>query len=336
MFRLFLLFYFVWSFDIFPSLPLGKPMAEHITRREFIQKTAGTTLGLTVGFSALGKAGQLQNTLKLPLRPLGKTGLHVSILGLGCVAIGHGPHSIAEGAKIVDACIDAGINYIDCASSYGNAEVKVGEVMKTRRKEVILTTKTLERDKDDAWTEINRSLERLKTDCVDLLQIHSINSVEQLDMVTGKNGSLASAVRAKEQGMCKHVGITGHTRPNVIREALNRYPFETALVPLSSVDKLLNDFGDELFPVAKEKGIGIIAMKVLSAGRVTEFVPQSLRYVMTLPISTAIVGMGTLEEVKQNVEVAKSFKPMIPAEMKSLVDKTRSYASTSVLWWKRT
>jgi len=336
MFRLFLVFYFVWSFDIFTSLPLGKTMADHITRREFIQKTAGTTLGLTAGFSNFGKPDQLQSNLKLPLRPLGKTGLNVSVLGLGCVAVGHGPHSIAEGAKIVEACIDAGINYIDCASSYGNAEVKVGEVMKTRRKEVILTTKTLERDKDDAWAEINRSLERLKTDCVDLLQIHSINSMEQLDMVTGKNGSLTSAVRAKEQGMCKHVGITGHTRPNVIREALRRYPFETTLVPLSSVDKLVNDFGGELFHVAVEKSFGIIAMKVLSAGRVTEYVSESLRYAMTLPISTAIVGMGTPEEVKQNVEVAKSFKPMTAAEMKSLVEKTRSYASTSVLWWKRT
>ncbi|MBF8249024.1 MAG: Aldo ket red domain-containing protein [Bacteroidetes bacterium] len=250
--------------------------------------------------------------------------------------IPHGPHSITEGAKIVDACIDAGINYIDCASSYGNAEVKVGEVMKTRRKDVILTTKTLERDKDDAWKEINRSLERLKTDYVDLLQIHSINSMDQLDAVTGKNGSLASAVRAKEQGMCKHVGITGHTRPMVIREALNRYPFETTLVPLSSVDKLVNDFGDVLFPLAKDKTFGIIAMKVLSAGRVTEYVSESLRYAMTLPISTAIVGMDTLKEVNQNVEVAKSFKPMTDAEMKSLVEKTRLYASTSILWWKRT
>lgn len=307
-------------------------MASHISRRDFLK--AASSILAAPALSGVVRSSQSPD--RIPHRPLGKTGLNISILGLGCVAIGHGPHSIAEGARIVDACIDAGINYIDCASSYGNAEVKVSEVMKARRKEVVLTTKTLERDKDASWSEINRSLERLKTDYVDLLQIHSVNSMDVLDEVTGKNGSLASAVRAKDQGMCRHVGITGHTRPQVLREALNRYPFETTLVPLSSVDKLVNDFGDDLFPLAKEKGFGIIAMKVLSAGRVSEYVSESLRYAMTLPISTAIVGMGTMEEVKQNVEVAKSFKPMTAAEMKSLVEKTRSYASTSVLWWKRT
>jgi len=307
-------------------------MASFISRRDFL-KAASSVLALP---ALSGVVRGSQSPDGIPHRTLGKTGLNVSILGLGCVAIGHGPHSITEGARIVDTCIDSGINYIDCASSYGNAEVKVGEVMKTRRKEVILTTKTLERDKDDAWTEINRSLERLKTDYVDLLQIHSINSMDQLNLVTGKNGSLASAIRAKEQGMCKHVGITGHTRPNVIREAFSRYPFETTLVPLSSVDKLINDFGDELFPLAKEKGFGVIAMKVLSAGRVTEYISESLRYAMTLPISTAIVGMGTLQEVKQNGEITRTFKPMTNAEIQSLIDKTKSYASTSVLWWKRT
>ena len=310
-------------------------MAKRFSRRDFLHKTAGAAFGMvTLPRAAATLAEVGQNTILR--RPLGQTGLNVTILGLGCVDIGHGPHSVVEGAKIVEACIDSGINYIDCASSYGNAEEKVGEVMKTRRKEVVLTTKTLERNKEDSWAEINRSFERLKTDYVDLLQIHSINSMSQLDAVTRKNGSLGSAVRAKEQGMCKHVGITGHTRPNVIREALSRYPFETALVPLSSVDKLLNDFGDELFPVAKEKGFGIVAMKVLSAGRVTEFVPLSLRFAMTLPVSTAIVGMGTLEQVKRNVEVARSFKPMAQSEMQALVEKTRTYASTSVLWWKRT
>jgi len=308
-------------------------MTHTISRRDFLKKSAGAAVGYTM---FRGSSNQTKESRSLPKRPLGKTGLDVTILGLGCVAIGYGPHSISEGAEIVEACIDAGINYIDCASSYGNGEVKLGEVMKTRRNEVVITTKTLEREKNAAWSEINRSLERLKTDHVDLLQIHSINSMDVLDEVTGKSGSLASAVRAREQGMCKHIGITGHTRPDVIREALNRFPFETVLVPLSSTDKLINDFGDALFPLAKEKGLGVVAMKVLSAGRVTRYVPESLRYAMTLPVSTAIVGMGTLEEVRQNVEIARSFEPMTKAEMQALVEKTRDYASTSILWWKRT
>lgn len=311
-------------------------MKGRITRREFLKSSVAKTVGLGLGLSAFHTLTTASQSKGIEKRPLGKTGLEATILGLGCVAIGYGPHSIKEGAKIVEACIDAGINYIDCASSYGNAEEKVGAVMKNRRKEVVLTTKTLERDKDSAWREINRSLERLKTDYVDLLQIHSINSMDQLDAVTSKNGSLIAAIRAKEQGMCKHIGITGHTRPDVLKEAINRYPFETALVPLSSTDKLINDFGDALFPIAKEKSFGIIAMKVLAAGRVTDYVAESLRYAMSLPVSTAIVGMGTLAEVRQNVEVAKNFKPMSAAEMKALEEKTRNYATTSVMWWKRT
>ncbi|MBI3006080.1 MAG: aldo/keto reductase [Ignavibacteriales bacterium] len=307
-------------------------MLPRISRRNFLKAASGA-----LGISALAASAQSgPSPASIPQRPLGKTGLRVSILGLGCVDIGHGPHSVSEGAKIVEACIDAGINYIDCASSYGNAEVKVGEVMKTRRKEVVLTTKTLERSKEDSWKEINRSLERLNTDYVDLLQIHSINSLGQLDSVTGKNGALESVIRAKEEGMCRHIGITGHTRPSVIKEALNRFPFDTTLVPLSSTDKLIDDFGDVLFPLAQTNAFGIIAMKVLSAGRVTKYPAESLRFAMTLPISTAIVGMGTLDEVRQNVETARNFKPMTDAEMNALVEKTRSFATTSVLWWKRT
>ncbi len=200
----------------------------------------------------------------------------------------------------------------------------------------MLATKTLERSSDDAWREINRSLERLKTDHVDVLQIHSINRMDELDRITRKDGSLAAAIRAKDEGMCKHIGITGHTRPAVIKEAMNRYPFATALVPPSSTDKLINDFGEMLFPIANEKNFGIVAMKVLAAGRVTGNVAESLRYAMSLPVSTAIVGMGTMEEVRHNVEVARNFKPMTRQQMTALEEKTREFATTSVMWWKRT
>jgi predicted aldo/keto reductase-like oxidoreductase len=158
----------------------------------------------------------------------------------------------------------------------------------------------------------------------------------ELDKITSKNGSLYSVIKAKEQGLCKHIGITGHTRPEVIKEALNRFDFETVLVPLSSVDKLLNDFGDVIFPVAKKKNVGVIAMKVLSDGRVTNFVEDSLRYVFSLPISTAIVGVKSIVELKQNVEIAKNFVPMTKKEIDALIEKSRRYANTSVLWWKRT
>ncbi len=298
-----------------------------ISRREFIKKASATIIGA-------GLFGLNTSKREIEKRELGKTGLKVTILGLGCAQIGS-MRNFKEAVKIIETAIDLGINYIDTASTYGDAEEKVGEVMKTRRSEVVLATKTLERDKEDAWREINRSIERLKTDYVDILQIHSVNTMYELDKITSKNGSLYAVLRAKEEGLCKHIGITGHRNPDVIKEALNRFDFETVLVPLSSVDKLVNDFGDVIFPIAKKKNIGVIAMKVLSDGRVTDYVPESLRYVFSLPISTAIVGMKTLEELKQNVEIARNFTPMTKQEMQNLIEKTRKYASTSILWWKR-
>ncbi len=303
-------------------------------RRDFLKATA-SGIGAGLAFSGFTGVQHDEPSPSLMRRPLGKTGLNVSLLGLGCVAIGYGRHTVAEGAHIVEACLDGGINYIDCASSYGNAEVKVGEVMKRRRKEAVLTTKTLKRDQDESWEEINASLEHLQTDHVDLLQIHSVNSMADLDRITAKDGSLGAAVKAKEQGMASHIGITGHTRPEVIAEALKRFPFETTLVPLSSTDKLIHDFGDVLFPLAAEHGFGLIAMKVLAAGRVTQHVPESLRYSLTLPVSTAIVGMGTLEEVVENIKTAREFKPMNAGEMKALEERSRSFATTSIMWWKR-
>jgi aryl-alcohol dehydrogenase-like predicted oxidoreductase len=299
-----------------------------ISRREFIKKTSTAIIGA-------GLVGIKGSSAEIEKRELGKTGLKVTILGLGCAQIG-ALRNFKLAVEIIETAIDLGINYIDTASTYGDAEEKVGEVMRSRRNEVVLATKTLQRDKESSWREINTSIERLKTDYVDILQIHSVNTMAELDKITSKNGSLYSVIKAKEQGLCKHIGITGHTRPEVIKEALNRFDFETVLVPLSSVDKLLNDFGDVIFPVAKKKNVGVIAMKVLSDGRVTDFVEDSLRYVFSLPISTAIVGVKSIVELKQNVEIAKNFVPMTKKEIDALIEKSRRYANTSVLWWKRT
>jgi aryl-alcohol dehydrogenase-like predicted oxidoreductase len=303
-----------------------------ITRRDFIRTTAGGVLAAGV----LAHARLYGDEESLPRRALGSTGLHPTILGLGCATIGFGGHSLQEGAAIVEACLNAGVTYVDCASSYGDAELKVGTVMRTRRKEAILATKTLERDRTAAWAEIGRSLERLQTDHVDLLQIHAVNSMGDLERVFAPGGSLAAATRARDEGLCKHIGITGHTRPEVIVEACRRFPFAAALVPLSSTDARVNDFGPHIFPLARERSIGVIAMKVLAAGKVTGHVGDSIRYSLSLPVSLAIVGMGTKEEVEANARIARTFHPMAPEELAALEEKTRSFASTETMWWKRT
>lgn len=303
-----------------------------ITRRDFMKTTAGGVLAATV----LTSTGLYPAGKGLPRRPLGATGLNPTILGLGCATIGFGGHSVREGAAIVEACLDEGITYIDCASSYGDAELKVGEVMRTRRKEAILATKSLERTREAAWAEIGRSLERLHTDHIDLLQIHAVNSMEELEQVFAPGGSLAAATRARDEGLCRHIGITGHTRPEVIVEALRRFPFAAALVPLSSTDARLNDFGPPVFSIARERSVGVIAMKVLAAGKVTGHVEESIRYSLSLPVSVTIIGMGSPGEVTTNARIARAFHPMTPGESAALEEKTKSFATADVMWWKRT
>jgi aryl-alcohol dehydrogenase-like predicted oxidoreductase len=259
----------------------------------------------------------------------------VSILGLGCATLGYDPLSVEEGAELVNAAIDAGINYIDCASSYRNAEEKVGAVMKTRRKEVVLATKCLERSKDDAWREINRSLERLQTDRIDLLQVHAINSMNDLDRVTADDGALASAIRAKDEGLCRFIGITGHTRPEVLAAALERFAFATVLCPLSSTDALVNDFAPVVGPITQQRKIGLVAMKVLAAGRMVRHPARSLRYSLSLPVSSAVVGMASVAALRENVAAAAGFVAMSVEEMKALEQTTRDAATTDVMWWKR-
>jgi uncharacterized protein len=307
-------------------------MPPALTRRDFLRTAAGGA----VAASVLGPARFRAETRSIPRRPLGSTGLRPSILGLGCATIGFGGQSMKEGAAVVHACLDAGITFIDCASSYGDAELKVGSVMRTRRREAILATKVLERGRLAAWAEIGRSLQRLQTEYVDLLQIHAVNSMADLECVFSPEGSLAAALRAKDEGLCSHLGITGHARPDVIAEACRRYPFATVLVPLSSTDARLNDFGPRMFALASERSIGLIAMKVLAAGKVTGHVHDSIRYSLSLPVSLAIVGMGSREEVEANARIAREFVAMTSPECAALEERTKSFASTEIMWWKRT
>ena len=174
-------------------------MDHKYSRRKFLKAAGVGTVAVGLGVGSRNGFPLGEPTREIPRRPLGSTGLSVTILGLGCATIGQRRWSRTEGARVVHACLDAGINYVDCASTYGDAEEKVGLVMRERRKEVILTTKTLERDREASWREINRSLERLQTPYVDLLQIHAVNRMEDLDRVTARDGALGAVLRAQEE-----------------------------------------------------------------------------------------------------------------------------------------
>jgi aryl-alcohol dehydrogenase-like predicted oxidoreductase len=168
-------------------------------------------------------------------RRLGRLGHESSVLIYGAAALGEVTQEVADAS--IDEALAAGINHFDTAAGYGESELRLGAVMPRIRDQIFLATKTAERDREEAWRQINASLERLQTDHVDLLQLHTIGDLSELDAATGADGALHAAIRAQEEGLVGAVGITGHGHqaPATHLEALKRYPFATVLTPLNPV-----------------------------------------------------------------------------------------------------
>ncbi len=250
-------------------------------------------------------------------RPFGKTGESFPILSFGGQRIvdSHGCTE-DEAVRIVNTAIDRGIRYFDTAWAYsaGQAEERLGRVVKHRRKEMWIATKTNDRTRDGALRQLDASLERLRTDHIDEWRMHNIFDYAQLDLITGKGGAVEAAIRAREDGRVRHISISCHTDPQILVEALKRFPFESTLIAVSALDHFILSFAEEWLPVANAKGVATIGMKVVGLGALQHDVERSLRYAFGLPVSTVIVGMESMAQLEQNLAIAESFTPMTDAE----------------------
>ena len=190
----------------------------------------------------------------------------------------------------------------------------MGKVVKHRRAEMWIATKTWDTTRDGARRQLETSLSRLNTDHVDEWRLHNVFDFARLDEFTGKGGALQAAIQAREEGLVRNISVSCHTDPQILVEALNRFPFDSALMALSALDHFMLSFAVEFLPVAQAKGIGTIAMKVLGLGSLTHEVERSLRYAFSLPVSTVIVGMESMAQLEQNLAVAEAFTPMTDEE----------------------
>ncbi|HRF58289.1 MAG TPA: aldo/keto reductase [Fimbriimonadaceae bacterium] len=303
-----------------------------ISRREFI-RTTGAALG------AVAVPGLAEPLLakSMPTRPFGKTGWRASLYAVGTAEIPEND----EAVRALEALLDGGVNYIDTAPSYTGtrSEQVIGKVMVKRRKEVFLATKTLARDADGAYAEVRESLGRLQCKQIDLLQIHAVNDMGTLDAVLRKGGAIEGLEKARKEGLIRFIGITGHTRPEVILEAIRKFPFASVLIPISALDKHISDFNDEVVPEANRRGIAIAGMKSLKGiERATggKFEPEDyVRYAMSQRISTLTIGLRRGSEVSTNLAIARNFSPMTVSEMRSLEAASKGKADVGHLWWKR-
>jgi aryl-alcohol dehydrogenase-like predicted oxidoreductase len=313
-------------------------------RREFIQTAAAVAvagLGSRAAAAQERSAGIPMKPGSIPRRPLGKTGVEVSILALGgVIGMQRPPTENHDPAAIAETALDLGITYFDTAPSYNNgqSETNYGQVLARRRGEVFLACKTGDRSYDGTLRSVEQSLKRLRTDHFDLLQVHGVAGREDLPAWGRPDGVFHALQTLREQKVTRFLGVTGHEDAGMLRRAIERYEFDTLLTTLNPVRRR-RPFRAELLPAANRQQMGVMAMKVMGGGNgclVTgnpfqqvllpyhDDTPHQvdaaslIRYALGLPISVAVIGVASMEQLRANVAVARETAPMTPAERQEL------------------
>src|SRR5258705_2688877 len=263
----------------------------------------------------------------IPQRPLGRTGLKVSVLGLGGHHLGD-LKTVDEAIRLVHEAVDAGITFYDNCWEYwnGRAEDWLGRALKGRRDKVVLMTKvcTHGRGADLAMKMLEESLRRLQSDHLDAWQVHAVGFDNDPELAYAKGGVIEALDKAKKQGKVRFVGFTGHKDPSIHLDMIGRgYPFDTVQMPLNCLDATFRSFEREVLPEANKRGIAVLGMKSMGgvAGAVKNGLvtaEEMLRYAMSLPVSTTICGMDSLDVLRQNLSVVRGFQPMTESEMEAL------------------
>jgi len=340
-------------------------------RREFLKVGGAMTAALLAPTSMKAETPRTMPALPLnpvtqsamPTRNLGKTGYKVGIFSLGGQASLEKPNNFGVAVPIIERALDLGVNYIDTSSIYGGpdrwSEQYVGKVMANRRKEAFLATKTKERTRDDSMRMIEKSLQLLQTDHVDLWQLHDIGTLFDIDQVFAKGGAMEALLEMKEQKVVRHLGLTGHYRPEALMEGIKRYPFDTILMAINAADPHHYSFNQELLPLAVERQMGIIGMKVPGRSRLlSSWTPPSIEeqkhswegmtfqttrsgtltmreamyYTLSRPVSTVIIGCDTLAQLEENVHLVREFTPLSDGQATELVAKAEPVAKPSLFF----
>jgi aryl-alcohol dehydrogenase-like predicted oxidoreductase len=298
-----------------------------VTRRTFVE----ALMAGTAGFAAQG-----QSNAEIPKRPLGNTGLKVSVLGIGGYHLGSAD-SDSEATQIVNEALDAGIDFFDNAWEYhqGLSEERLGRALKGKRDRAVVMTKvcTHGRDKNVAMRQLEESLTRLQTDHLDVWQIHEVIYGNDPDLIFAPNGAAEALLQAKQQGKVRFVGFTGHKDPSIHLKMLSyNFPFDTAQMPLNCLDATFRSFESHVLPEVNRRGMAALGMKSLggSGELVREgavVVAMGLRYAMSLPVAVTISGIDSLEVLHQNLEIARDFQPLSASAMQALRDACRFEAS---------
>jgi len=272
-------------------------------RRQFVQSAAG--LGLAATAASAAKLGDI------PKRKFGKTGAEVTILGLGGARVGNMSDE-AEAVRVIRHAREIGINFFDnaAAGAYGLGQKRYGLAFGKDNKDLFYTTKTRNRSYTQAELDLNQSLSHYKRDYIDLYQVHNVINEEDIEFAFGPRGVMEMIEKGRKDGKIRFVGFTGHTNPHVLRKMMGMYDWDTVLMPLSVTDGARKGFSFEhqTLPAAIEKNLGIQAMKTTGVGAIEgvgiSSLEESLSYVWSLPIHTAILGCTSIEQLEMDAKIA--------------------------------
>ncbi len=307
--------------------------SDEITRRDFV----GDALkgGAALALAPLAAQSASAAETGLPMRALGRTGAEVSVLCLGGWHIGYAAsQDEAEAIRIMHAAIDEGLTFFDNAWDYhdGGSEIVMGKALESsaRRDKVFLMTKGCDRDYQGAMRCIDDSLRRLKTDYLDLWQFHEIVYDNDPDWVF-EQGGIRAAIKAKEAGKIRHIGFTGHRDPRIHQTMMDKpFAWETVQMPINMMDAHFRSFLGDIVPQCVARGAGVIGMKTLGGGVITGQAgidaATCIRYALSQPVSSIVVGLTSMAELRENVATARAFAPMPEAEQASLLASVKHVA----------
>ncbi len=273
----------------------------------------------------------------IPQRPLGTTGVSVSMLCLGGFHISVPPED--EATRIIHTAIDNGITFMDNAWEYADheSERRMGNALAQDgfRDKVFLMTKNCAHDRTAAnsMVKLEESLRRLQTDHLDLWQIHEVTFPDDPDRIFAPGGAAEAMLKAQEEGKVRFIGFTGHKSPSIFRRMLSQgFPWDTLQMPVSVLDANFNSFQQEIIPIAQEQGIGVIGMKSLAAGHIFAdpainiTAEEAIRYALSQPIASLCTGIDSMAILEQNLRVARDFVPMTSEEQTAAVEKVFHHA----------
>ena len=276
--------------------------------------------------------------MKIQKRPLGKTGVNVTLLGLGGEGVLRTFGYDDEAYALINRALDLGINYFESARAYSGSESYYGKALGDRRKEIFLTSKSHARDSKGALKHLQETLKNMKTDHLDLWQVHDVRTDDDIKEIFGPRGAIEAFAEAKQKGLTRFIGVTGHHSPETLKKCISLFDFDTVLLPINPAEPHYKSFLDEVVPFAKQKGMGIIGMKVYFRGFAAKIpwyhsMEPFLHFALSQPVSTVVIGCDSILQLEENVLFAMKFTPMPNAEMSDLIGKVKPF-SRQLLYYK--